>query len=264
MLPSLLLYSGLVLALVGALTLLRPFRFLHRVGLSSRRRGAAATAAGAVIAIAAALLPAPLRRVDPAESQLDRAMPEFQFHELHQLRVQATPEQVWAAIHEVTAQEIRLFRTLTWIRNPTRSLGKRGDSILAPPAHQPILGVALRSGFFVLAEERPREVVIASWILWPKDLDVKAAAAAARPSADEFAAFTKPGYARAAMNFRIDDEGGGWCRLTTETRVMATGAAARRRFGAYWRTIYPGSALIRVMWLRAIRERAQRSLSDAA
>ena len=32
--------------------------------------------------------------------------------------------------------------------------------------------------------------------------------------------------------------------------------AARRRFAAYWRVIYPGSAIIRRMWLRAIERRA--------
>ncbi|HXT21641.1 MAG TPA: hypothetical protein VN923_12895, partial [Thermoanaerobaculia bacterium] len=55
----------------------------------------------------------------------------------------------------------------------------------------------------------------------------------------------------------LDDEGGGWTRVTTETRVFATDDHARRRFAAYWRTIYPGSALIRRMWLRAIRARAE-------
>jgi len=33
-------------------------------------------------------------------------------------------------------------------------------------------------------------------------------------------------------------------------------APRRRRFAAYWRLIYPGSALIRRSWLRAIRQRA--------
>ena len=72
----------------------------------------------------------------------------------------------------------------------------------------------------------------------------------------DFAALTAPGFAKAVMNFRIEDEGGGWTRLTTETRIDATDSATRRRFAAYWRVIYPGSALIRREWLRAIRERA--------
>jgi hypothetical protein len=60
------------------------------------------------------------------------------------------------------------------------------------------------------------------------------------------------------MNFRLEDEGNGWTRVTTETRVFATDDRARHRFAAYWRAIYPGSALIRRMWLRAIRLRAER------
>ena len=56
---------------------------------------------------------------------------------------------------------------------------------------------------------------------------------------------------------RVDEEPGGVVRLTTQTRVFASDAAARRRFGAYWRTIYPGSAFIRRMWLAAIKKRAE-------
>jgi hypothetical protein len=43
----------------------------------------------------------------------------------------------------------------------------------------------------------------------------------------------------------------------SETRVHTTDAAAERRFAAYWRLIYPGSAFIRRMWLEAIRQRAE-------
>jgi len=50
----------------------------------------------------------------------------------------------------------------------------------------------------------------------------------------------------------------GFSLLSTETRVYANDAASRRRFAVYWRLIYPGSALIRRMWLRAIARRAER------
>jgi hypothetical protein len=59
------------------------------------------------------------------------------------------------------------------------------------------------------------------------------------------------------MGFLIEDQGDGWSRLRTETRVFATDASARRRFAVYWRLIYPGSSLIRHMWLDAIRRRAE-------
>jgi hypothetical protein len=50
--------------------------------------------------------------------------------------------------------------------------------------------------------------------------------------------------------------------VSTETRVFATSPAARRRFAAYWRVIYPGSAIIRRSWLRAIRHRALATLAS--
>jgi hypothetical protein len=58
------------------------------------------------------------------------------------------------------------------------------------------------------------------------------------------------------MNFLVTGDGAGGSRVSTETRVFANSVPARRRFAAYWRVIYPGSAIIRRMWLRAIARRA--------
>jgi hypothetical protein len=82
-------------------------------------------------------------------------------------------------------------------------------------------------------------------------------------SAEEFRALARPGIAKAAMSFRIEDLGlgSGECRVTTETRVGAADPATRRRFGLYWAFIYPGSSLIRYGWLEAIRRRAEAGLS---
>jgi hypothetical protein len=58
------------------------------------------------------------------------------------------------------------------------------------------------------------------------------------------------------MNFHLEEKDGS-VQLVTQTRIQATDSVAERRFAAYWRLIYPGSALIRRMWLRAIRDRAE-------
>jgi hypothetical protein len=84
---------------------------------------------------------------------------------------------------------------------------------------------------------------------------------AGRPTPAAYQALSAPDFAKALIDFRVDD-GARYgaqdaCVVTTETRVFATDAATRRRFAVYWRVIYPGSALIRVMWLRAIRLRAE-------
>ena len=75
--------------------------------------------------------------------------------------------------------------------------------------------------------------------------------------AEDFQTISEPDFAKAAMNFRVEDAGSGYCRVITETRVLATDPAAVRRFGLYWAFIYPGSALLRDGWLAAIKKRAE-------
>jgi hypothetical protein len=147
--------------------------------------------------------------------------------------------------------EIALLRTLTFIRRfgqPTP------DSILNPPADKPFCEVALSSGFYLLADEPPSEMVLGTFVAAPK-------AARANPppqiTAATFTAIHSPGFAIAVMNFQLRSIGATRTRLTTETRVFATNATLRWRFAAYWRVIYPGSSIIRMMWLRAIKRSAE-------
>ena len=161
-------------------------------------------------------------------SRLDEFAPVWQFHEVHRRAIAAPPERVFDAVRNVTADEILFFRTLTAIRRGFRSCP---ESILNPTKGVPILDVATRTGFTRLAEEPPRELVIGMVLIPPRR-------------------------AVAAMNFLVQPDGKGGSLVSTETRIHASDPAARRRFGAYWRVIYPGSALIRRMWLRAIDRRA--------
>jgi hypothetical protein len=54
------------------------------------------------------------------------------------------------------------------------------------------------------------------------------------------------------LGFHFDGE-----TLSTETRVSAADPSARRRFRLYWLAIRPFSGLIRRVWLRAIKRRAE-------
>ena len=246
---SVLVYAGLAAMLAGALCAIRPLRWLR---IRTRKAALLVLGAGAVLVVAATSVPAELRRVAQAESRLDEWMPEWQFDEFHSLRVHASPEKAYRAIREVTADEIFLFRTLTWIRNPGRSTGDP-ENVLNPPAKKPILDVAMAGGFRLAAEEPPREVVLLTVVLWDR---------VTRPATYDAAGIREltraPGNAVAAINFHVRDDGDGWSTVTTETRVFATGDAARRQFTRYWRVIYPGSWLLRVTWLRAVRTRAEK------
>lgn len=249
---------GLAVALLGFVGLLRPSR---RLGMPTRRRAGLIYLVGLAIAATGALLPARERRAAVANSRLDEVIPVWQFDERHETPIRASPAAVEAAIHAVTAREIGLFQLLTWLRNPRLPGRDEPESILAAPADQPILAVALRSGFLVLAEELGRELVFGSVVLAPASLRALPPAELVRLRAEftpeKFRALADPGFAKAVMNFRWTDEGNGWTRLTTETRIFATDSSAERRFAAYWRLIYPGSSLIRRTWLTAIRRRAE-------
>ena len=120
--------------------------------------------------------------------------------------------------------------------------------------NQPILAMVLRTSFMKLAEEPNREIVLGTLVAAPQGAQMKK-----DPTPEDFKALQAPGFAPAAINFRLEDAANGETVLTTETRVYATDPSTRKKFGAYWRLIYPGSALIRVMWLRAIRHRAEQA-----
>ena len=214
--------------LAGTVSLVWPLRLFR---LQTRLDAVTLFVSAAVLLIAGVFLPAPRQgAAQPPQTDLDRAMPAWQFGEHHATRVRATAERVDAAIRQVTADEIFLFRTLAWIRSPR--LRSRGVDILHPPSRpMPILDVAQRGGFMMISDRPSREIVMTTRI--------------ARN-------------VNATFNFRIERAGDAAFDLTTDTRVFAADARAERAFAAYWRVIYPGSALIRLMWLRAIRTRAER------
>ena len=242
-----LVYAGLVSAFPGFVSLAWPLRFL---GITNRGAGAIVFASGAAVALAGFLLPAPEKRASVVESHLDDFIPAYQFREFHEVRVQRPRERVYAALLQVRADEILFLRTLVWIR---RGGAEGPESVLNPRGDSPVLDVALRTSFLKLAEEPGREIVIGTLVAVPRGWRPKGA-----PTVDGYRKlFGEPGFAPAVMNFRLEDAGAGETRVTSETRIFAADAATRRRFAVYWRLIYPGSALIRRMWLRAIRVRAE-------
>src|SRR5688500_16429642 len=118
MIPVVGVYLGLVTALVGLATLIRP---PGRLGLRKRIHGVVIGFCGLSLALGSALLPAPETRVSRPRTRLDEFVPRYQFREHHRLRVRGTAEDVYRAIHEVTASEIRFFQVLVWIRRGGRA-----------------------------------------------------------------------------------------------------------------------------------------------
>jgi hypothetical protein len=242
---SVIWYLGGTLVAIGALCVIRPIRWLR---LPTRKRAALTALAGFVLAQATLFVGTSTHRIETPASRLDRVIPAFEFNEHHSIRIAAPADRVYRAVFEVTADEIAGYRVLTWIR----CLGRCPEgNLMNPSARSPLLAAALSSGFRKLAETPNEELVFGTFVAAPAD------AARREWTLEAFVAVAEPGYAKAVMNFRLQPAGSGVTILDTETRVHATDPATVRTFAAYWRTILPGSALIRVAWLRAIKRRAE-------
>ena len=241
-----LVYAGLIVAFVAGVSVVKPIRFL---GIRTRWRALKIVGLGVAASILGMALPAPETRTPTIQTRLDEFAPVYQFHEMHIVRVHASTAQCYAAIREVGPEEIALFHALTWMRR----FGQRGpESIINAPSRRPLLDTAIRTGFLLLAEDPGREVVVGAVMGKPVP-------EWARPmqSPEQFKRLQAPRQAKITMNFRVEPAGTGESQIVTETRVYATSPGARRAFAMYWRVIYPGSALIRRMWLRAIQRRAE-------
>jgi len=243
-LGTLLVYSGGLTAAAGLLRLLRNL-FSRRFS----RRGLWWTGTGAFLLIAGFALPPRRIALTAVNTLHDRIAPVYEFNEVHETEIHAGREPIYDAILKTTPHEILFFQTLTWIRRMGRPLP---EGILRAPGTEPILELAMRTSFLRLAEENGRELVVGTIVVSPNRNSARQI-----QTAEQFIALDAPGYAKATMNFLVDPIRPGLCRLRTETRVFATDSSAERRFATYWRVIYPGSALIRRMWLRAIRLRAE-------
>jgi hypothetical protein len=173
---------------------------------------------------------------------IDSLLPSWDVHEVHGIDVAAAPERTWAALEQVTVRELPLTRLLMGVRG----LGRRSSGL-----DRSFMEVA---SFLVPLAEAPGERVAGMvgrpWRLRPQHVPIA--------GADDFTGFDEPGWVRVATDFRVVPTARG-SRLSTETRIHGTDAAARRRFARYWRVVGLRSALIRRDVLRAARRRAERA-----
>ena len=176
---------------------------------------------------------------------LDGYLPVYEFSERHSLAIAAAPARVDRALRQVSIAEIPVARALYLLRGLGRA---------ALDTREPFLGLALIGG--VLLEDSAGEGVVLGltgqfWrLLGGPDLP--------RPrTAEEFIEYDRPDVCKAVIDFRIVEIGPGRCAVSTETRVHVAEPAARRAFRRYWFVIKPFSGLIRILFLCAVRRRAE-------
>jgi hypothetical protein len=161
--------------------------------------------------------------------------------------VRADPAGTWAALRALRGSDLPLARLLVLLRS--------GRTRLAGPdaAARPLLDALLGSGFGLLRDEPPVLLVLGTTGRpWRVRDHLSAPADAAG-----LTAFDRPGHVRIAVSFELEPCGAGRTRLATETRISPVDEAAARSFRRYWRVVRPGSDLVRLDVLRAVRKQAE-------
>lgn len=241
---STLAYAGLVLALAGLANLALPFRFL---GIRKRSAGALLFAGGVTLALVALFWPASMICAAQPRSRLDEILPEYQFSERHALRVRARPEQVMEAVRQSTWGDLTSLATLLKIRGAVvHDDASQNTGVFAPDKR--VLDSFAASGYLFGGSEQ--EVLMAGVV------NMRARRRPEVHSLQELADYREDGWIKTAFDFSVQDAGGGWSLLTTETRMAAQPEMSRGP-AVYWRLIVPGSGLLRREWLEGIRRRAE-------
>ncbi len=185
-------------------------------------------------------------------ARLDDLLPTYDRDEKHVTMINATPDRVYAAIWQMTSDEIPLFRLLMGIRALPARLTRRSSPSRTTQAS--LFKAFLTRDFALLVEEPERELIVG---LIAQPWKLRGGSAHPITGIADFVGFNEPGYAKIVMNFLLHMRGDR-TELSTETRIHATDSAARVQFTRYWRVIGFGSAAIRREWLRAIKRRAER------
>ncbi|MFN0156210.1 MAG: hypothetical protein ACKVUT_17690 [Gaiella sp.] len=155
---------------------------------------------------------------------LDEALREWDWHEVHTRVVAGSPEDALAALAGAPVAT----GLAAWLLR-VRGLRPAGSVLEA------LGGIGLTE-----LSRSPAEIVLgacgAPWRV--------------RDRLGEFAS-PRPNSVLIACDLRAEPLAGGRALLSTETRVKAVDARARRAFGRYWRIVGPWSGVIRRSWLRS-------------
>jgi hypothetical protein len=165
----------------------------------------------------------------------------------------APPAEVFQAAVALDLYRLPLVRVLITARGlPARICDararRRGQAV---PPKPPTFGVRdLPAHGWILLGERPGTELVFGTVTQPWR------ALGSEPqqpvTAESFAGFCEPGFAKLAESTQVSPHGPHACILTLETRVTATDETSRRRFGRYWRATAPFITFIRPAVMRAL------------
>lgn len=246
--PSYFFWIGVILAVIGLVSLIKPLAFLFIVD----RIIALAVLIGGLLTLSAALLwPVQLTKAQTGQV-IDQLAPKYAFNEYHERIINASPETIKEAFRITGVGDIPVVHLLMKIRgiadekdmSDKASKTETEAGVLRTPDFDWIVVDSIECITFIImnvSTKTPPPVL---------------------KTIEQFNAFNEPGYNKVAVNFRFKPLENGQTLVSTETRNYAQTPSDNQRFARYWRVVYPGSALIRRVWLDTLAKKAEQMEQD--
>jgi hypothetical protein len=180
-----------------------------------------------------------------ARSRIDEFLPNYDFSAIYEVRIDAPASIVYESMLRSDFGELWLVRLLMTLRTGKRMRRSGGASDL----RQRLQG----TGFVMLAEVPDEELVMGvAGRFWRHD-----GGRCMELTAANFPAFSRPGHAKVAWNFKLRAESPESTVLSTETRIRCFEPAALWKFRVYWSLVGPFSGLIRKAILGHVKTKAE-------
>jgi hypothetical protein len=180
----------------------------------------------------------------------------FDFLEARHHRTLTPPENrdPFAAIKQLTPSELSpLVNLMLSLRSLPARLG--GESSMELKGDKPMLDVMYAGGFVPLEESSDEIVFGMVGQFWKLKPDVEPTI----QNPQELLMYSDPNFAKVATNLKVTPDAAGSVICSTETRIHVPDIGTRKKFAFYWRLISMGSGWIRILWLNAIKHRAERA-----
>jgi len=249
--PSYFFWIGAILCVVGLVSLIHPMAFLF---ILNRTIAGYVILGGVSISAISLFCPVKLEQSPTSEQQIDGLVPAYSFSEFHEVRIKASPGKVKQTLQVTGVKDIPSVHLLMKIR------GIADEKVdLSDRASNNLVGSDTFStpdfNFFSVAPNELITVMILKSVIITNDANQPAPPEIS--TLEQFLSFNEPGYVKVAVNFRFINTDNKRTLLTTETRVNGITKHDSYVFGHYWRVIYPGSAIIRRVWLDTIKKKAE-------
>jgi hypothetical protein len=176
-----------------------------------------------------------------ARSLMDEFLPHHDFKAAYELSIHAPSSVVYECLLRSDFNDLWLVRLLVTIRTGKRMPRNHRSSDL----RQRLQG----TGFVILSEVPNEEIVIGvAGRFWRPD-----GGRCMEINAEDFAGFSRSGFAKVAWNFKLRVESPRSTVLSTETRIKCFGQSALWKFRVYWSLVGPFSGFMRKAILKQVK-----------